>query len=54
VGKCKMVHCTGCERTKGIYPGKKLENLKRGKNIGGCNGEANCLSSLAPAKHDGK
>jgi len=53
-----MVYCTGhgrgCERTKGIYMEKKLENLKWRKNMGGCNGQANCLSSLAPAKHGGK
>jgi hypothetical protein len=49
-----MVHCTGhgsgCERTKGIYMGKKPENLKW-EYIRGYNGEANYLSSLAPAKH---
>ena len=52
-----MVHCTGhgrrCERTKGIYMGKMLENLKW-ENISGYNGEVNYLSSLAPAKHGGK
>lgn len=57
MGKCKMVHCTdrgrGCERTKGIYMAKELENLKW-ENIGRNNGEANYLSSFAPAKHGGK
>jgi len=56
-GKIQTVHCTGhgrgCERTKGIYMGKKSENLKW-ENIRGYNGETNYLYSLVPAKHGGK
>jgi hypothetical protein len=52
-----MVHYTGhgrgCERTEGIYMGKKPENLKW-ENIRGYKEEANYITSLAPAKHGGK